>query len=553
MTGRIDGSCRNTEATGSVGRRASIYRLLAKALITGLCIVQGVEAFAQQPVQVTTLLRPPYTLQLSDYYASTQEKLVVVLTNRDLNKPVLNVRLRMSIESQTVQLRTRDFGGLPVLQLEAGIPVRLSLGDLAPYFNPENLDFAGITRAQYLQQAKLPEGFYQFCFEAIEVSTGLVASAKSCSMAWISLSDPPLLNIPRKGEAIALKEPQNIIFQWTPRHLNSPNSAYVTEYDFQLVELWDNSLAPEVAFQSMQPLYETTTRTTTLLYGPSQPLLLPGKRYGWRVRARARGGTEEVDIFRNQGFSEIYWFSFQDVCPPPTGVKASAGSFGNLEFAWALNNRHTGYLVSYRQKDVIGAAWFDQQSSSTSALVYDVKPGVVYEYRVGAFCNSDQPVYSDVYTVTLPSRESDSFVNCHIVPDPQVTNRQPLTVLQPGDVFTAGDFPIKISQVGGAGTFSGRGYVTVPFLGRAKVLVVFDNIQVNTDKQLMAGAVITTYDAGEGSVIDIDEGLDIFRDYRGIVSRLKAMTVDTDADDLAEVIDKVNEHAEKEAATGRGR
>src|SRR5688572_2948931 len=103
---------------------------------------------AQQPVQVNTLLRPPYSLQLSDYYTSTQEKLVVTLTNRDLNKPVLNVRLRLTIESQGVKLRSRDFADLPALPLEAGIPLRLSLGDLAPYFNADNLDFSGITRAQ---------------------------------------------------------------------------------------------------------------------------------------------------------------------------------------------------------------------------------------------------------------------------------------------------------------------------------------------------------------------------------------------------------------------
>ena len=115
-------------------------------------------AWAQFPVQVNTQLRPPYTLQLSEYYASGREKLVVILTNRDLNKPILNVRLRMIIESQTVQLRTKAYADLPVIALDAGVPVRLSLSDLAPYFNPENMDFSGITRQQYMQQARLPEG-----------------------------------------------------------------------------------------------------------------------------------------------------------------------------------------------------------------------------------------------------------------------------------------------------------------------------------------------------------------------------------------------------------
>jgi TANFOR domain-containing protein len=507
-------------------------------------------ARAQQPVQVNTILRPPYTLQLSDYYASTQEKLVVVLTNRDLNKPVLNVRLRMSIESQSVQLRSRDFSSLPILQLEAGIPLRLSLSDLAPYFNTENLEFAGITRAQYAQQAKLPEGFYQFCFEAIEISTGQVASAKTCAMAWMSLSDPPFLNLPRKGEAIALKEPQNIIFQWTPRHLNSPNAAYLTEYDFQLVEFWDNTLAPEVALQSMQPLYEGTTRTTTLLYGPTQPLLIAGKRYGWRVRARARSGVEEVDVFQNQGFSEIFWFTYQDVCPAPTGITATPGLFGNLEFSWMPAGKHKDYIVTYRQKDIDGATWFDQHASTPLALVYDVVPGRTYEYRVGAFCETDQPVYSELQTVRVPPRENTSFANCSIVPDPNITNKQALQTLKTGDVITAGNFPVKLSHVTGSGTFSGKGYVIVPFLGRAKVKVKFDNIQVNTQNQLIAGTVITTYDEDEGSVIDIDEGLDIFKDYQGIVSRLQDFTADSDKEDLKKVLDKITEKAEQELPAG---
>ena len=331
-----------------------------------LLLVVCQTAWAQFPVQVNTQLRPPYTLQLSEYYATGREKLVVILTNRDLNKPVVNVKLRMIIESQTVQLRTRTFADVPVIALDAGVPVRLSLADLAPYFNPENLDFSGITRQQYMQQARLPEGFYQFCFEAIEVSSSQVASAKGCAMAWISLSDPPLLNVPCKGEAIAYKEPQNIIFQWTPRHLNSPNSAFQTEYDFQLVELWDTSLAPEIVFQSAAPLYEATTRSTTLLYGPSQPLLIVGKRYGWRVRAHARSGVEEVDVFRNQGYSEIYWFTYQDTCPPPGGIAAMPGTFGNLEFNWAVDRNHRSYIVTYRQKGKDDAAWFDQKTEQTT-------------------------------------------------------------------------------------------------------------------------------------------------------------------------------------------
>ncbi len=511
-----------------------------------LLLVVCQTAWAQFPVQVNTQLRPPYTLQLSEYYATGREKLVVILTNRDLNKPVVNVKLRMIIESQTVQLRTRTFADVPVIALDAGVPVRLSLADLAPYFNPENLDFSGITRQQYMQQARLPEGFYQFCFEAIEVSSSQVASAKGCAMAWISLSDPPLLNVPRKGEAIAYKEPQNIIFQWTPRHLNSPNSAFQTEYDFQLVELWDTSLAPEIVFQSAAPLYEATTRSTTLLYGPSQPLLIVGKRYGWRVRAHARSGVEEVDVFRNQGYSEIYWFTYQDTCPPPGGIAATPGTFGNLEFNWAVDRNHRSYIVTYRQKGKDDGAWFDQKTEQAMALVYDMQPGQVYEYRVGAFCNTDQPTFSEVKTVEVPARTSETFVNCSIVPDPDISNKQAIQNLKVGDVFRAGDFPVKIQEVSGTGTFSGKGYVMVPFLGKAKVSVTFSGIQVNTGYQLIAGEVVTKYGAKGEGIKDIDETLDQFRGYEGLVSRLKGLTVTMDSAALKSVTDKVVKEANEE-------
>ncbi len=503
-------------------------------------------AWAQFPVQVNTQLRPPYTLQLSEYYASGREKLVVILTNRDLNKPILNVRLRMIIESQTVQLRTKAYADLPVIALDAGVPVRLSLSDLAPYFNPENMDFSGITRQQYMQQARLPEGFYQFCFEAIEVSSGQVASGKGCAMAWISLSDPPLLNVPRKGEAIAYKEPQNIIFQWTPRHLNSPNSAFQTEYDFQLVELWDTSLAPEIVFQSAAPLYETTTRTTTLLYGPSQPLLIVGKRYGWRVRARARSGIEDVDVFRNQGYSEIYWFTYQDTCPPPAGIAATPGTFGNLEFNWAADRNHRSYVVTYREKGKDNATWFDQKTEQAMALVYDMQPGLVYEYRVGAFCNTDQPTFSEIKTVEVPARNSETFVNCSIVPDPDISNKEPIQNLKVGDIFRAGDFPVKIQEVSGTGTYTGKGYVTVPFLGKAKVSVTFSGIQVNTGYQLIAGEVVTKYGGKGEGIKDIDETLDQFRGYEGLVSRLKDLTITMDSAALSSLTDKVVKEANEE-------
>lgn len=333
------------------------------------------EAGAQNyPVQVVPQLLPPYSLTLSDYYTGTREKLVVLLTNRDLQKPVLQVRLRMNIEGQGLSLRSREDVYYPPVSLEAGIPLRLSLSDLAPYFQVDNLEMQGFTSSQYRQGGKLPEGLYKFGFEAIEVSTGRVVSQKAMAMAWLSLSDPPLLNLPQKGSMIGLREPQNIIFQWTPRHLSSPNSAFNSEYEFSLTEIWDNGISPEAAFSSAPPLYQTTTTTTTLLYGPGEPPLMPGKRYGWQVKAKARSGADDYDLFRNQGYSEIGWFTLGSDCKAPQNLRVSiSGRIPTL--TWDADIKKNDYVEEYRQQGNARAAWFSQKTTETSMPLYDLRTG----------------------------------------------------------------------------------------------------------------------------------------------------------------------------------
>jgi len=45
-------------------------------------LLAALSTHAQSPVQVIPQLIPPYTLTLSDYYNGSQEKLVLILTNR---------------------------------------------------------------------------------------------------------------------------------------------------------------------------------------------------------------------------------------------------------------------------------------------------------------------------------------------------------------------------------------------------------------------------------------------------------------------------------------
>ena len=80
-----------------------------------------------------------------------------------------------------MRLSSRVGAHLPIITLNSGEPVRLSLGDLTPYFNPDNLNFDGINRASYLNSYTLPEGFYRICFEAVEVRSGQVVGRGMCA------------------------------------------------------------------------------------------------------------------------------------------------------------------------------------------------------------------------------------------------------------------------------------------------------------------------------------------------------------------------------------
>jgi len=503
---------------------------------------------AQQfPVRVQVQCIPPFSPQLAGLYSGTQAKLIVTLINTDLQKPTLNVRLRFTIKGSNVSLRNRDYGYYPPVTLDAGLPVQLSLNDLAPYFNPDNLDVAGMSKAALQQNGQLPDGYYTICAEAVEINSGqLVSNEKQgCSPpAWLSVSEPPLLNLPRKGEAVAFREPLNIIFNWTPRHMSSPNAAFQTEYEFTLVEVWDNGVLPEAAFGTMPPLYQNTTSSTTLLYGPTEPPLLPGKQYAWRIQAKAKQGLDEYAVFRNNGYSEIFYFRLQEDCQPPEQVAATQEN-GRINITWAPQPKMFEYIVEYREQDKPNAEWFNVKSTSASATINDAIPGHKYEYRVGGYCSQGNKTLGDTHAFEVPKKDTANK-NCGILPDISISNQTPIQQLQPDDQIMAGDFPVRLLKVQGSGSFTGSGYITIPFIGYNRVKVKFENIKVNTDRQLISGAIMTTFDSLKTQVVDVDSVINVITDLASVINDLAHLTIDADYLAIKEIAEAIKKIAEEE-------
>ncbi len=491
-------------------------------LILGL---QAMFSFAQNyPVRVTPQVIPPYPASFSGY-ADTKvmnSPVRVQLTLNDITSPARTIRLKVSITGNGIQATSTPLVvGAPNLVLDAGVPLQLSITELAPYFRLENLQ--GISSAQY--NSTLPDGTYRFCFEVFDVFTGNRLSGTSCATVFLINNDPPFLNKPDNESRIAEQNPTNIVFQWTPRHINVPN----VSYEFSIVEVWDTYVNPQTIFVSSPPLYQEITTQTSILYGPLQPLLLPGKRYAWRVRAFATNNGEEVSVFNNYGNSEIFWFDYQKNCDLPTQVKVEDVQLSRATISWIGHPDHLDYTVHYRESG--SEQWYTKTTPRDYITIDEFKPDTVYEYKVSGNCEVDSFGVSQVESFKTLSKELSEYTACGIEADPvDLSNQELLTALYPDDIFTAGDFPVYVKKVtSSGGSFTGEGYISTPWLATVRIPVTFDNIQINTDYQLVAGLVRTTYDPNWDSIIDAD---DIIEEIVGDDGDVDVIKVDANITDV---------------------
>lgn len=462
--------------------------LLAIILLNAFPRVADGQVF---PVQATTQLAPPYSLYLADYVESGTERLALHVFLSDVARPELSVRFRLRIVGQGITIETKaEYKPAPVF-IQGGVPLRLVSTDLAEYFNPNNLNFQGMSRREYEQRGKLPEGVYQFCFEVLEYNRGIKISNTACATAWMILNDPPIVNLPRQDEKLKAQSPQNVILQWTPRHTGSPNSAFQTEYDVTMVEVWPSTRNPNDAILTSPPIYEATTASTTIIYGPAETPLEPGRRYAFRVRARSIAGTDALDLFKNNGYSEVFTFVYGDACDLPTGISTSAISSTRFSLSWDGLFNHTAYKVRYREAGT--ANWYENSSAIASTEITSLKPGTTYEYQVAATCGFFDGAYTTAGRVkTEPAPET--VYSCGVPMETFALDPTTLAgSLKPGDVIQAGDFDVKLVKVsGGNGTFSGEGVIEVPYFNKAKVKTEFTNITVNKDLRMVNGAMNVT-------------------------------------------------------------
>jgi hypothetical protein len=500
-------------------------------ILAFLFLVLGTQVSYTQtyPVTISTQLTQPSPIYLSNYANTTSinSPIKVQLILNDLSIMNRQVRLKCYFQG-AVSFVTNDFvvGAAPIY-LEGGFPTQLTNVELGPYFEYQNIK--GINPNQYAQP--LPEGIYTISFEVYDFATNKKLSKKSSVTTVIFQNEPPFLNLPANQAGIVEQNIQNIIFSWTPRSINVSN----VEYEFSLAEIWNTNTPIQNAFAYSPPLYTTTTRNTTVQYSIAEPQLIPGKTYAWRVKAKALLGAEEIGVFKNNGYSEIFSFKYLTLCTSPIAITNTDVSQDQAKVTWSGAVDNYDYQVNYREKNA-DSKWYKVVTPREYMTISNLKPKTTYEYTVGAACDPGEYTHSNIQEFTTLAQDEIAFTGCGIKPDPAaLSNKTPLPALFPNDVVTAGDFPIVVlKSTGSNGTFSGEGYVTLPFLAKfrelidaaaalagsddkgdskanigkyTRIRITFNNIGVNTDFKLISGEIVASYDPKWGSMVDGDKAV----------------------------------------------
>jgi hypothetical protein len=313
-------------------------------VLTLLLVAGQLQGVAQQyfPVVARFTQLPPYPVYLSDFSNPAQTNLSIQVQMNDKNIASRAFRIRVYIEGQGFLIQSTDFvQGEPSITLVEGQVYNIPAPQVANYFKQYNLK---ITPEQY--RKPFNEGAFRFGVEIIDFQTNRPISGIQWSTpVWLVVNEPPVWVMPQNQISVTPTNPQNINFQWAPRH----NNVNDVEYEFTITDLMlNNGFQGNVQnlFLSQPAYYQTRTRNTVLNYNATMPPLVVGRTYAYRVQAVAKRGSEDVGVFRNNGYSEIQYFTYGEAVKlnPPTNLQVAwTDDFKSATFNWKGDNPQKFY------------------------------------------------------------------------------------------------------------------------------------------------------------------------------------------------------------------
>ena len=168
------------------------------------------------PSALITVVNNPKTLFLDEYDDPITPHIKTTIYFTDFTESTWTFSLRLKITGPNgLVIQTKPGSKAPnAFVVAPGQAFEIQGADLSYYFNYDNLNFTGITRQQLEVNNRLPEGLYQFSFEALDYESGKALSLPSVASAYLALNDPPFIISPAMASVVENISLQNILFQW---------------------------------------------------------------------------------------------------------------------------------------------------------------------------------------------------------------------------------------------------------------------------------------------------------------------------------------------------
>ncbi len=349
-----------------------------KAILINLMILGTAQLYGQRyPVDANAILIPPYSLTLSDYAVERSQDLMIDVTLNDPIETSLDVRFRITISNNgTDILQTSPNFSPTVITLYQFSTLSLNGFDLAEYFNFNNL--VAINGYQYT--GLLPEGLNSICVEVVAYNRpDVTVSRRACASGYAVLNDPPYPQLPICGETVETMGSQNIMFTWLPMHLGSPNSVGSVQYQFTLVKV-EEGYNPFEALESATPVFQDVTSNISLIL--QDPLLEVGYDYAWRVRAYDPFDASAVNLFKNNGYSQVCTFTYEEYeAPDLSELYASQDGTGSCSASCQADIPTNSSLISdLSPNDVISVGNFLMNVTEVNSQSGDFFTGKGYVF-----------------------------------------------------------------------------------------------------------------------------------------------------------------------------
>jgi hypothetical protein len=226
------------------------------------------------------------------------------------------------------------------------------------------------------------------------------------------------------------------------------------------------------------------------LYGITEPPLIPGQEYVFRIRAKDTNGR---DLFKNGGYSEVCTFKYGEgnLITPPEQVNVYPETESRARVTWFMNVETDRYKVEYRKKvnpTETENTWFVKETIEDYTLLNDLQPDTEYEVRVAGIYRTFTSHPTETKTFRTP--QPRVFACGQEAPVSIPPDTKPLITAMVGQRWKIGQFEMEVVSVqGGNGVFTGIGAVIIPYLG-FRVYSKFEKLKVNENQEVVQGDVI---------------------------------------------------------------